>query len=177
VRRLRLRYFAGSLAALIWLATPACKSPKRPLQRTDEPIFSSVASAGDPREALQFRKGFYAVEANSWRWTSKHFEVALSPPHHQPGKDVQLVLRFTIPEVILKSLQSIRLSAAINGVQLPPQEYAKFGDYAYVRDVPASQLTGDRVLVDFDLDKALPPTAADNRELGIIVTQVGLIPK
>jgi hypothetical protein len=177
VRRLTLAGVACVLIALFLLASPGCKRRRRPAQRTDEPMFSSMASAADPREAVQFRKGFYDVEANSWRWTAKHFQVALSPPRRHTEKGVELVLRFALPDVIIKTLNSIQLSAAINGLQLPPQTYRQSGDLAYVQDVPADKLSSGLVLVDFDLDKALPATATDNRELGIIVSQVGLIAK
>jgi len=174
VRRLTL---ACVLIALVLSATPACKRRRRPIQKTDEPMLSSMVNAADPREAVQFRKGFYDVEASSWRWTSKHFEVALSPPRYHTEKGVQLVLRFALPDVVIKTLHSVQLSAAINGLQLPPQAYSESGNFAYVQDVPADKLSGDWILVDFDLDKALPPNPSDHRELGIIVSQVGLIAK
>lgn len=176
MRRLTAARVGCILIGVLALASPACKHRRRPVQRTDEPMFSSMISAADPREAVQFRKGFYDVEANSWRWTGKHFQVALSPPR-QTGKGVQLVLRFALADVIIKTFKSIQVSAAINGVQLAPQSYNQSGDFAYVRDVPSGQLSGDSVLIDFDLDKALPPTDSDHRELGIIVSQVGLIAK
>jgi hypothetical protein len=34
--------------------------------------------------------------------------------------------------------------------------------------------TGETVRVDFQLDKAMPPSGADRRELGIIVLSIGL---
>ncbi len=136
-----------------------------------------MVSAADPRGSVQFRKGFYAVEANAWRWTSKHFEVALSPPRRNTEKGVQLVVRLSVPDQTIKTLQSVQLSAAINGFQLPPETYTQSGNFSYVRDVPANQISGGWVVVDFDLDKTLPPTPADRRELGIIVSQVGLVAK
>jgi hypothetical protein len=35
-------------------------------------------------------------------------------------------------------------------------------------------MTGDAVRVDFELDKAIPPSEQDARELGIVVSKVGL---
>lgn len=175
MRRLVLQKYSFVFAALLFLLSPACKKMRRPFQRTDEQIFSSVANAGDPREAQQFRKGFYGVEANAWRWTGKHFQVVLSPPRRQAGKTVQLVLKLSVPDTVIKSLGPIRLSAAMDGFQYAPQDFAEAGSFTYARDVPPNRLTGDRVVVDFDLDKAMPPTATDYRELGIIVSQAGLI--
>ena len=39
--------------------------------------------------------------------------------------------------------------------------------------MPAIALPTTAVNVDFMLDKALPPSPADNRELGVIVSSVG----
>ena len=60
------------------------------------------------------------------------------------------------------------------GSALPPETYTTAGDYFYVREIPASLLTGDSLRVDFQLDKAIPPSSSDIRELGIIVLTVGL---
>jgi hypothetical protein len=38
-------------------------------------------------------------------------------------------------------------------------------------------LSGDVARVDFSLDKTIPPTAADRRELGVVVSLVGFQPK
>jgi hypothetical protein len=71
----------------------------------------------------------------------------------------------------------MQLSAAIQGANLDPQVYTKSGQYTYTRDVPADKLQGDVVRIDFSLDHALPPTGGDVRQLGIIVSEVGLIAK
>jgi hypothetical protein len=43
--------------------------------------------------------------------------------------------------------------------------------------VPAEALTGDSVPIEFSTDKALPPGTVEKRELALIVTSVGLVPK
>ena len=50
------------------------------------------------------------------------------------------------------------------------------GSYEYSADIPPSMLTPESVKVDFALDKSLPPDV-DRRELGIIVSSVGLASK
>ena len=72
------------------------------------------------------------------------------------------------------SLKTIALSATAGSTALPPETYSTAGDFAYVRDVPASELSGDSVRIDFQLDKAMAPSGADIRELGIIVLNIGL---
>jgi hypothetical protein len=83
-------------------------------------------------------------------------------------------VKLTIPPVTIEKLQNVSLSGNAGGIALPPETYTTAGDYFYVRDIPASALTGDSVRVDFQLDKAIAPSGADIRELGIIVLNIGL---
>jgi hypothetical protein len=88
-----------------------------------------------------------------------------------------LELHLTVPPPAIQKLGSITLSATAGDAALAPETYSKTGDYVYRRDVPASALTGDSVRIDFQLDKAVPPSEADKRELGIIAASVGLAAK
>ncbi|HEV2689588.1 MAG TPA: hypothetical protein VGV35_13590 [Bryobacteraceae bacterium] len=157
------------------LAPLGCKQRRRriALQAAEETAVASMVSAADPRATSQFAKGFYPVEGGSWRWTAKDFTVNLSPPRGAAQNGAQLVLEFSVPEVVIQRLKSITLSASIDGLKLTPEQYTSTGIFSYVRAVPADKLQTQNIPVDFTLDKALPPTAADSRELGIIVTQAG----
>ncbi len=84
------------------------------------------------------------------------------------------MLRFTIHETIIQNLKSVTIGATADGLALPPQQFINPGQYTYTRDVPAEHLQRDGVLIEFALDHALPPSAADSRELGVIVNEVGL---
>jgi hypothetical protein len=76
--------------------------------------------------------------------------------------------------VTIEKLKTIALSATAGSTALPPETYSTAGDFMYVRDIPASELSGDSVRIDFQLDKAMAPSGADIRELGIIVLNIGL---
>jgi hypothetical protein len=140
-------------------------------------LLTSTVYAGDPNVASHFASGFYAVEENAWRWTGKQFAVDLSTPLHSDQKGAQLVMKLAVPEAVIQKVGSVQLSATIQGHKLDPQIYAKPGQYTYTRDVPADQLQSDVVRIDFAVDHTLPPTASDRRELGIIVSEVGLVAK
>ena len=45
-----------------------------------------------------------------------------------------------------------------------------------MRSVPAAALTPGNVVIDFELDSALGPTAMDQRELGLLVDFSGSAP-
>jgi hypothetical protein len=163
------------LLALV-LAPVACKKKKVRVGATDEetPKMQSVLNMGDPKIEPQLITGFHGIEAAAWRWTAKQFTVALKPPFGSGQKGAKLTVKLTIPPVTIEKLKNVSLSATAGGSALPPETYTTAGDYFYVRDIPASLLTGDTLRVDFQLDKAIPPSSADIRELGIIVLNIGL---
>lgn len=160
----------------VLLAPTACKKKRRQPAPVVDNTYSGLATmvqVSDPRAEVQLTKGFYVVENNSWRWTAKAFTVTLRPPKGAAQTGARLVLKFAVPDVILNRLKSVQLSARVNGLDLPPEQYTTAGDKTYSREVPASSLGADAVMVEFTLDKAFPPTPSDNRELGVIVSSVG----
>jgi len=132
-----------------------------------------MLQVGDPNAAAQLVKGFYDLEAGTWRWTMGKFSVTLSPPPNASERGAKLVLRLMVPEPVIKKLTSVKLSASLDGVALAEETYTKPGQYVYSQDVPAQALAKRVVTVDFALDKFLPPGEADQRELGLVVTAVG----
>jgi len=164
------------LAAALLLAAPSCRRPKVQVQETEEeaPHLASTVQMADPAAAGQLSSGFYDVEANAWRWTQRQFAVVLRPPVRAAQQGAVLELHLTIPRSSMDKLKSLSLSASIGGTALAPETYTKAGDYVYRREAPANLLAGEKVRIDFQLDKALPPGAVDKRELGIVVASVGL---
>jgi hypothetical protein len=65
----------------------------------------------------------------------------------------------------------------VNGTPLSPESYTQPGEFTYTRDVPANLLVSELAKVDFSLDKTMPPSGSDQRELGVVVTTVGFEPK
>jgi hypothetical protein len=163
------------LMALV-IAPIACKKKKVRVGATDEetPRMQSVLMMGDPKIEPQLITGFHGIEAAAWRWTTRQFTVALRPPFGSGQKGAKLTVKLTIPPVAIEKLKNVSLSATAGGSALPPETYTTAGDYFYVREIPASLLTGDALRVDFQLDKSMAPSGADIRELGIIVLSIGL---
>lgn len=88
-----------------------------------------------------------------------------------------LELQLWVPETSIQALKSLTLTASVGGSTLAPETYRKAGAYTYRRDVDPKLISGDAVRIDFQLDKTMPPGAADLRELGIVVTSAGLVAK
>ncbi len=175
-RRAVVRLSCSLMLLALVLAPIGCKKKKVRIGATDEetPKMQSVLNMGDPKVEPQLVKGFHGVEAAAWRWTEKQFTVALRPPFGAGQKGAKLTVKLTIPPVTIEKLKNVSLSATAQGSALPPETYTTAGDYFYVREIPASLLTGDSLRVDFQLDKAIAPSTADIRELGIIVLNIGL---
>lgn len=176
MRRLILIALTVSLA----LTTGACKRKRKPQVKVDltdesgtQQMLSTV-SVADPRGTPQLIRGFYGLEDNQWRWTTSKFAVTLRPPAMAAQKGATLIFKFTIPDPVIAKVKSTTLKATVNGTATEPQTFTKAGEYVYSREVPASALGGDAVMVEFSLDKFLPPTSSDQRELAVIATSIGL---
>ena len=162
------------------LAVLCITSCKRSTQETEALVTEkaapllSVVNVNDPAAAAQLVRGFHTLEAGTWRWTMKQFEVALKPPPGASEKGATLNLRLAVPEAIVSKLGPVTLNASINGLALPPETYQKSGNYVYTRDVPASALKGDAIVVQFSSDKGIGPSSEDARELSLIAVSIGL---
>jgi hypothetical protein len=133
-----------------------------------------LINMGDPKQQKQLVSGFYGIEANAWRWTGKDFAVSLRPPTGSAAQGATLDFALSIPQVTIDKLKSVTLSASVNGTPLAPETYAHEGQYDYKREVASNLITGSAVRVEFHLDKAMPPSGGDARELGIVARSVGL---
>jgi len=138
---------------------------------------ASTIFAGDPNVASHFTAGFYDIEAGAWRWTSKDFAVTLNPPLHSSERGARLVMHVVVPDPVIQNAQFVELSSSVQGLKLDPQVFAKAGSYTYTRDVPPDKLQGRDVRIDFSVNHTLGPTNVDIRQLGIIVSEVGLVAK
>jgi hypothetical protein len=169
---------AFALIAIVAIA-PACRIKKKARGAVieDDGQLASIVNVADPRAAVQLVRGFHNLENDSWRWTMKNFTVALHPPAGSAQSGAHLELKFTIPAVIFDRLGPITITGRVGAIALAPETYSQAGEATYARDIPASALGGDAVSLDFSVDKAIPPSVQDGRELAIIVTTVGLTPK
>jgi hypothetical protein len=164
-----------SICALLLVSSPACKHRKK--AQAADPIPPGMLSVADPLVGLQLTKGFFEVEAGAWRWTQKNFAVVLNTPPNADTQGARLVLQFTLPEPLIQNLKSVTLGAAIDGFNLPTQQYNQAGPQTYSRDLAPDQLRKHLVPVEFFLDKAFSAGSSDTRELGVIARQVGLVAK
>ena len=170
-------YVHVSVVAAIILLTPACKRKTVKVQVAEDegPTMASIVHTGDPKSDPQLVSGFYSIEDHAWRWTAQRFSVVLRPPAGAAERGATLNVGLAFPDAVASKLKTVSLSGNIGATALPPETYTQPGTYTYTREVPANALAGEAVRVDFQLDKAIPPgTGGDQRELGLIVSSVGL---
>ena len=172
-----MRRLILALVLVITVATlESCKRKKKQVDFLDEgggQLVSTVQTR-NPSTAIQLVKGFHDIENGAWRWTMGKFTVILRPPEQASQKGATLKFNFVLPEPILAKLQTVTISATVNGKPLESATYNQAGPQEYKKSVPAASLTGEVITVDFTLDKFVPAGAMDLRELGVIAASIGL---
>jgi hypothetical protein len=134
----------------------------------------SVVNMADERASAQLESGFYELSDHAWRWTARGFSVALQRPRGSENTGARLVLQVFVPETQIQKLGRMKLTVWVAGHRLQPFRLEKGGAYTCVRDVPAADLYAAVVPLAFKLDKAASPSKSDERELGIVVSSIGL---
>jgi hypothetical protein len=174
-----MQYGAISVAALFCLAASACKNtnPVRLEQTIEEtqPLVSTLRFSEQSRTD-QLIRGFYELQANSWRWTAPQFEVVLAAPAGAQTKGSQLVLEFDLPDPTIAELKNVTIAGKVNGFPLEPETFSTTGQHEYRREIPPSAFHEHETVVEFSVDKYLVPPG-DGRHLALVVSGVGLEPK
>ena len=178
-RLMRNRLLLAALAACLALA--GCRSKQKvKVQATEEeaPSLASTVHVADPRVASQLISGFYGIEGDSWRWTAGKFAVLLRPPRTAAKNGAMLQLKFAAAGADHRRTQDgfgqRHASTAPRCLPRPTRSPESSPTRATCRPM---LLGGEAVKVEFALDKALPPSASDQRELGLVVSAVGFEPK
>lgn len=167
----RLVFAVSALAVLT-----ACKpnAPRPPILENENAGVASLVPLGDSRYAAQLNRGFYQIEQNAWRWTAGRFSVTLKTPPGASNKGAFLVVNFSVPPTLIEKNGNVTLNMSVNGLRIEPATFDHPGQQRLRRPVPATAFVADVVACDFILDKILPPSPTDKRELGVIVSSIGL---
>ncbi len=167
-------------AALLLLSGCNRPSAVHPTVLEEEPKLAAVIAIADPKTEHQILRGFHPKEPDGWRWTMAKFGVTLQPPRGATENGARLMLKFTLPAPVIDRVKSVTLSVAVNGVSIPSETYTKTGEYTYRQDVPAAALAPNVATatgaagVEFTLDHFLKSGDVEDRELGLVVTMMGL---
>jgi hypothetical protein len=145
-------------------------------RKESNPHAASSVNMADPAQAAQLLNGFHDTEAGKWRWTAKNFSVLLKAPSGSERNGAELALKLYLPDSQRHRLGAMTLSADAGGHALPARTFTDSKEYTYSAPVPAEALQSGLVVVNFRLDKTSVNINGDERELGVIVTEVSLAP-
>lgn len=126
----------------------------------------------EPGATARLLRGWHALEEWTWRWTERKFTAALRVPKR--SEKAVLTLKFVLLEAILERLGPVTLAATWAGRALAPETFRHSGELVYQREVPLEDIREDVGVVEFELDKALPPDEVDQRERGLIALRLCL---
>src|SRR5689334_2181777 len=115
----------AALILVLCLAVPACRRKPNAAPQLSEAankLAASEIAIGDPAYQPLLLRGFYETDGG-WRWTGRQFAVAMAPP---PGAGpAELILDFTLPVEVTRTIPSITLTAHVNGVEVGHHTYSK----------------------------------------------------
>lgn len=179
MRRLTI---AVLLLAAAMVSLPGCRTRnKQAAAAASGPVVSeepaglvTMIHTADPRAAVQLLRGFHEVEHDAWRWAGGDFAVTLKVPKDAATKGANLILKFSVAEVSIQKFGALNVSAKFDSMELKPEKYTAAGPATYTREIPASALQNESATVSFHVDKFIPASDADQRDLAVIVQLIGL---
>jgi 2-polyprenyl-3-methyl-5-hydroxy-6-metoxy-1,4-benzoquinol methylase len=128
--------------------------------------------AASPPCDFRLLRGWHQLEHKTWRWTERAF--SLDVESYAPLQPATLRFVFQLPDVVFSQASVVTLSVRINGTPLVSGIYSAPGEHEYIGSIPA--LPAGVAIVDFELDRAIGPSDADRRELGLLVDFSGAAP-
>ncbi|MGE5569843.1 MAG: hypothetical protein ACM3S5_12470 [Rhodospirillales bacterium] len=131
----------------------------------------SFLKLGDIRSRPQLLSGWHAIEDGGWRWMAQEATAVLRVPADPPAT-FELQLYFP-PDYIERAGGPATVSVLIDGRPFAQETYNQPGGYRLVRPVPDGLLTPPESRMEIRLNRVIPPTGADRRELGAVVQEFG----
>jgi hypothetical protein len=131
-------------------------------EEPDPRVFCLLRSrAFPPPPVTQLVDGWHVLENGAWRWTKRRFSLTVAPGAQR------LSLKVTVPPNLELPLT---LTARVEGIAIAAHTLTRPGDFECAQIVPP----GAEVLVEFEVDRALPPDATDGRQRAILVRGIEL---
>jgi hypothetical protein len=87
------------------------------------------------------------------------------------------VMHGYVPEVVIQKLGSLTLTGRFDGHPLTASTVSHAGQFVFRSSLNDGWIAKGIAQVDFQLDKAMAPSASDGRELGVAVTGISIEPE
>ncbi len=128
---------------------------------------------GDIRCKPQLLSGWYPIEDGAWRWMAGQAEAVLRTPAGVP-------LRFNMqlyfpPNHMQRAGGPVTVSIKINGKPLTEETYSQPGEHRFSQAVLPDLPTFPASKVSIRLNRTMPPSDSDQRELGAVVLGLGFV--
>jgi len=134
----------------------------------------SFLKMGDLRSRPQLRSGWYGIEDGAWRWMAKEAEAVLRvPAGAAPAFEMQLYFPL---DFMQRAGGPVTVSVLLDGKPFAQETYSEPGGYSLSRLVPRDFLVLQSVWVTIRLNRAIPTSDSDRRELGAVVQGLGFVP-
>jgi tRNA (mo5U34)-methyltransferase len=132
----------------------------------DQRVWCLIRSHYYSLSNVELLSGWHAPESAGWRWTEQRFSARLDAGLARPAR---IELRFFVPQALIERHGPVTLHGTADGVELPSQTHRESGRFTYRATLDKVPSGDGKVRLDFWLDHALPPSEADERELGVVV--------
>lgn len=131
----------------------------------------SYINTGDVRAKPQLISGWHSIEDGAWRWTAREAQAVLATPRDLP---VNFEMRLYFPEEhIRRAGGPVTVAILLDGKPFIRETYSAPGAHTLLQPVPAGSLSKPVTGVTVRLDRAVGPSDADRRELGVVVQGFG----
>ncbi|HLH39265.1 MAG TPA: class I SAM-dependent methyltransferase [Bryobacteraceae bacterium] len=105
--------------------------------------------------------GWHEPEPGGWRWTERVFAIRPS------GESI--AMEIYVPPEVLERTGPLTMAIATESAALAPAIFEREGMHTVTRSFPRGA-----AILNFSLDKSLPPDASDGRERGLIVASIAM---
>jgi tRNA (mo5U34)-methyltransferase len=145
-----------------FITTGTTRGSEPARQDRDERAFCLLESRICPRYLVKLLEGWHPLEQNSFRWTERRFSIQLKRPPSVKSFTLRFSFRLTFPG-------PVKVSAAVNGIDVPPDTFTTEGDHSYIIELPVAARGVSPLRIDFVVDESLPAGSPDERELALLV--------
>ena len=151
--------------------------PPPELPGAKPPEMLSYLQLGDIRSRAQLVSGWYAIEDGAWRWMAPEAEATLRP---LPDQAVQFELQlFFPPDFMRRAGSAVTVSVILNGKPFTSAMYFEPGGHTLAKRIPPELLgelfTWPTTHVSIRVNPYIPPSATDQRALGVVVQGLGFV--
>jgi hypothetical protein len=154
---------------IVALALSAC-SPKG---ASHDGARRTTLSLADPDTAPQLVSGFHTIEEGAWRWTKLKFAADVARPEASKH-GILVILHGSVAAPVIERYGSQTLECSAGGHGLEPEKLTKAGSFIYARELEGVDVPVFRIACS--VDHAVP-TTNDDRELGLIISTIALLPR